>query len=230
MPWVQVSGALAAFALAILTLATLQQIKQQTPKIAESADVAKSAADTAANSLDKSVEQFRTDERAWVEIDRIGRSLVSPRDGKFGAAFRYRLYPRNVGKTPAHDIVLSAARNMTGDISLESNADNMKRAQDQLLNRSPTGPGPVENPVPKVLAPGTPAPGPFVIDGQEPQIHTNSERVSFLIGRFDYSDNWGIKHWMKFCFYVAKPNGELWNCHEGNDEDRNPETTPPARR
>jgi hypothetical protein len=28
---------------------------------------------------------------------------------------------------------------------------------------------------------------------------------------------------MKFCFIVVNSRGELWNCHEGNDEDRNPE-------
>lgn len=189
----------------------------------ESADAAKSAAIVATKALNASIEQFRTDERAWVEIDRIERTMVSPRDNKFGATFRYRLYPRNVGKTSAHDITVSAARNMMGDIGLESNADNMRRAQDLLLDRSPSGPGPVENPVPRVLAPETTAAVPFVMDGQEPQIFARSEWASFLVGRIDYSDNWGIKHWMKFCFYVANGNGELWNCHAGNEEDSNPE-------
>jgi hypothetical protein len=56
------------------------------------------------------------------------------------------------------------------------------------------------------------------------------EWVSYLIGRIDYADDFGVKHWIKFCFYVGEANGELWNCHEGNDEDRSPEIAPPKKR
>jgi hypothetical protein len=86
----------------------------------QAAEAAASAAGTAADSLTRSIEHFRIDERAWIEIDRIERSSVGP-------AFRYRLYPRNVGKTAAHAIVVNAARNMRTSITLESNADGMRR-------------------------------------------------------------------------------------------------------
>jgi hypothetical protein len=191
----------------------------------KAADAAASAADTARRTLQESIESFRTDERAWMQIDRIERTLVSPREGKFGAAFRYRLYPKNLGKTSAHDVTVSAARSMETSIRLESDPDGMRVTQERiLLNRSPeTGPGPVQNPVPRVLAPGATTAVPLVIDGQEPQIFSKDEWVSYLVGRIDYTDDFGVKHWTKFCFYVGEQNGELWNCHEGNDEDRNSE-------
>lgn len=191
----------------------------------DAAVAATRAANTASETLTKSIEQFRIDERAWIEIDRIERMQVSVKDEKFGAAFRYRFYPRNVGKTEAHGIVVNAARNMQTSISLESNADGMKRTQNaMLLNALPREAR--ENPIPKVLAPNTTAVVPFVMDGQEPQLFAKDEWVSYLIGRIDYTDDFGVPHWMKFCFYVAEPNGNLWNCHEGNDEDNNPEVEP----
>ena len=159
------------------------------------------AADTASGTLTKSIEQFRVDERAWIEIERIESTMVAARSANFGAAFRYRLYPKNVGKTAAHGITVSAARGMQGSIHLGSDADGMKRTQESmLLNRTLTGlpREAVDNPVPKVLAPATTAAVPFVLDGQEPQIFSKDEWVSYLIGRIDYADNFGIQHWMKF--------------------------------
>jgi hypothetical protein len=63
-----------------------------------SANAAKSAAETAVEALDRSIEQFRIDERAWIETDRVERTLVGMRNEKFGAAFRYRLYPKMLVK------------------------------------------------------------------------------------------------------------------------------------
>ena len=212
-------------ALAVYTVYTIKMYSSNK----EAADAATSAANTAANTLSKSIEQFRIDERAWIEIERIERTQVSTGTDEFGAAFRYRLYPKNVGKTEAHSIVASAARSMQGSISLEANADNMTREQDSiLLNALPKKAR--DNPVPRVLAPGATAVVPFVLDGQEPQRFSKDEWVSYLIGRIDYADDFGVKHWMKFCFYVGEANGNLWNCHEGNDEDNNPEVEPTKKR
>jgi hypothetical protein len=192
----------------------------------KAANAATSAATTATETLNKSIEQFRIDERAWIEIDRIEKITIGP-------VYRYRLYPKNVGKTAAHGIAVNAARGMQGSIHLESDAEGMRRTQDKiLLDRTPTGlpKDAVDNPVSRVLAPGTTAVVPFVMDGQRPQIFAKDERVSYLIGRIDYADGFGTQHWMKFCFYVGEGNGQLWNCHEGNDEDRNPEIQPTKKR
>jgi hypothetical protein len=80
--------------------------------------------------------------------------------------------------------------------------------------------------IPKVLAPNTSSPVPIILHGQQPQYFPNNEWVSYLIGRVDFTDSFGIPHWVKFCFFVANPRGELWNCKEENDEDRNSENSP----
>jgi len=211
-------GLVTLIALAVYTVYTIKMYHANR----DAAYAAKSAAETAADTLNRSIEQFRIDERAWIEIDRIERSRIGP-------AFRYRLYPQNVGKTAAHGVVVNAARSMQTSISLEGNADGIKRTQDGiLLNALP--PEARENPIPKVIAPNTTAIVPFVMDGQAPQIFAKDERVSYLIGRIDYADAFGIKHWMKFCFYVGEANGNLWNCHEGNEEDQNAEFEPSKKR
>lgn len=117
---------------------------------------------------------------------------------------------------------------MQASISLESNADGIGRIQDQIVTRALPSEA-RDNPVPRTLAPVTTAVVPFVLDGQEPKVYAKDEWVSFLIGRFDYADAFGISHWMKFCLYVANQRGELWNCHAGNDEDTNPEAPPPSQ-
>lgn len=188
----------------------------QLTEMREATEASTKASNTAAETLSNTIEQFRIDERAWIAIERVERISVGP-------SFRYKLYPKNLGKTAAHSIVVSAARNMQGSISIGSDAVGMSRLQDKtIVSKHP--PIPLENPGPKTLAPGATAINPFVIDGQAPL--WDGRWVSYLIGRIDYADDFGIKHWTKFCFYVGEANGELWNCTEGNDEDSNPEIRP----
>src|SRR5215472_12328321 len=47
-----------------------------------------------ASSLKQTAESFRTDERAWVEIDRIER------ENRGKGAFRYRLYAKTLERPP----------------------------------------------------------------------------------------------------------------------------------
>jgi hypothetical protein len=69
---------------------------------------------------------------------------------------------------------------------------------------------PMKNPAPKVLPPNTVSTVPFIVSGQEPQVFSKDEWVSYLIGRIDYSDAFGVKHWLKICFFVADDKGTLW--------------------
>jgi len=183
----------------------------------------------ASAALRQSTESFRVDERAWIEIEPIKGTLFYPRTEKIGAAFQYPIYIRNVGKTVARDIQLRATRGATqASIAMGDSAEALNWEQDKLLlGKVPTASDiPINNPVPKVLAPNTSSAVPLILNGQEPQIFPKVEIVSYLIGRVDYTDAFGINHWMKFCFFVANPRGELWNCKEGNDEDRNSENSP----
>jgi hypothetical protein len=205
---------------------TLEEIKKQTSYADVSAKAAKSAADTATTALTASIEQFRIDERAWIEIEPIKAIPFSPKDEKFGATFLYNLYIRNVGKTVARDIRLRASRQGSmSSINMGSDAKPIEWEQDKLLlGKVPSAKDiPINNPVERTLAPNTTAAVPLILNGQEPW---QNGWVSFLIGRVDYTDGFGVEHWKKFCFFVANARGELWNCQEGNDEDRNPETPP----
>jgi hypothetical protein len=173
--------------------------------------------------LRQSIESFRIDERAWIEIQPI--ALPSNPAARLGA-FRYELYPKNVGKTAATDIKIYVPRgSMDSSITLGDNAPNISRSQDMLVNGALSD-IPRVNPISKVLAPNTVATVPFIMDGQAPQYFSKDEWVSYLIGRIDYTDAFNIPHWLKFCFFVVDARGTLWNCKEGNDEDRNPELPP----
>jgi hypothetical protein len=74
--------------------ATVYFAGRQWQSTEKAANAATSAATTATETLNKGVEQFRIDERAWIEIDKIETMAIGP-------VYRYRLYPRNVGKTAA---------------------------------------------------------------------------------------------------------------------------------
>ncbi len=180
----------------------------------------------ASESLRQSTESFRIDERAWIEIEPIKGTLFSPRMGKVGAGFQYPIYIRNVGKTVARNIQLRGSRQSSqSSITMGDSVEQLQWEQDKLLRgKVPTAADlPIDNPVPKVLAPNTSSVVPVVFYGQEPQIFPKVELVYYLIGRVDYTDAFGIDHWMKFCFFVVNARGDLWNCKEGNDEDSNPE-------
>lgn len=185
----------------------------------------------ARESMDRSTESFRTDERAWVEIEPIKPILAAPRQVGFGTVFRYELYPRNAGKTVARNIVVKAQTSVA-NIDFGNHADFLRNGQDKLLldkfTEGSSGKPVIipRNPVPKVLAPNTASSVPFILAGQEPQVLPKSQIVSYLIGRIDYMDEFQITHWLKFCFFVANAKGDLWNCQEGNDEDHNPEIPP----
>jgi hypothetical protein len=192
------------------------------------------ATKTAIDTLNQSTESFRVDERAWVEIEPINPILVAPASGKIGAAFRYLLYPKNVGKTVATDVQVRAVPQMTGSVQMGDDANQISSIQDKLLMMQirgtlPDGSStdmPIRQPMEKVLSPNTKATVPFTLNGQEPQVFSKDEWVAYLIGRIDYLDAFRVPHWRKFCFFVARGTGELWNCKEGNDEDRNPEFPP----
>lgn len=209
----------------------LVQMRKATEKAGISAEAAKRAAEAAECAVQQGIEHFRVDERAWIEIEPIKPILLTPRDAKFGAAFKYEIYPRNVGKTVARNIVVKA-QGSSSTIEFGGHAYEMNSIQDKMLldkfkEGGTTKPFRIpSNPVPKVLAPSTTASVPFTLIGQEPQIFPKSEWVSYLIGRIDYCDEFQVRHWIKFCFFVVNSRGELWNCKEGNDEDHNPETPP----
>ncbi len=100
--WSTVATFLAVAAYALITLlqwhtmdATFSEIRKQ--------------AKTAQSALDKNIESFRIDERAWVEIETVKLKAAYPPTPGFNAwSFKYELYPKNAGKTVARDVVARA--------------------------------------------------------------------------------------------------------------------------
>jgi len=185
--------------------------------------ISKGASDTATAAMNNSIEFFRVDERAWVEIEPIKPILHSTPNGNFGAVFKYEIYLKNVGKTVARDIVMRAIT-PGGPLEMGDDANSMRRMQDILMREFPEH----NNRVPKILAPNTTSSVPLILHGQAAGSIGNGYH-SFLVGRIDYLDAFSAKHWMTFCFFVSNARGELRNCVEGNTEDRNPETLQETR-
>jgi hypothetical protein len=180
----------------------------------------------ARRSTDAAIHNFTVDERAWVELEPIKGTVKSPRTAKIGAGFSYPVYVRNVGKTVARDVRFRASRiGSQSSLTMGDNAQSLAWTQDKLLlGKVPTASDiPITIATPNVLAPNSVSPAPAILYGQERQPFPKDEWVSYLIGRVDYTDEFGIPHWLKFCFFVADAQGNLWNCKEGNDEDHNPE-------
>jgi hypothetical protein len=196
----------------------------------DAAIAATSASNTAANALRASVEQFRVDERAWIEIEPPTPALKVPASDTYGGAlFTYDFFLKNVGKTAAFGIAVRAPRAVfDGSLSLGDNKAGIDRMQKQLKSASILGKlAPSDEVIllsernSRTLGPGVKSFSPFQLYGQEPRY----ERYRFLIGRIDYYDAFSIAHWNTFCFFIDH-GGALRYCREGNEEDQNPENEP----
>lgn len=184
----------------------------------------------ASRTLQRSTDAFRLDERAWVELEPIKPTFLAPATAKEPAAFTCNIYPKNVGKTVARDIVIKA-RDLGAAEGMGDNTEEMRNTQDKFLmnqfRESGTGNSVIvpNNPIPKALAPNAVSPVPFRLTCEAPQVfRSGAQFMHYMVGRIDYCDQFQIKHWLKFCFYVVNARGEIWACKEGNDEDRNDET------
>src|SRR5580692_10397116 len=124
--------------------------------------------------------------------------MFFPRTEKIGADFAYPIYIRNFGKTVARDVSLRTSRNGTqSSITMGESAEQIAWEPDKLLlGKVPTAADiQIVGSMPRVLAPNTTTPVPAIPHGQEPQYFTNTEWVSYIIGRVDYTDNFGASHW-----------------------------------
>jgi hypothetical protein len=176
--------------------------------------------------IENSAESFRIDERAWVELEPIKPMLVAPEDKNFGAMFTCDIYPKNVGKTVARDIDARAANVMSVD-GWDENADVVSRAQDTMFS-DPSLNSVLVSHIPAVIAPNSVSPVPFRNGCQAPRAFPNGHmEMHYLIGRVNYCDQFNVKHWLRFCFYIGTAKGEIWACKQGNYEDRNGENPKP---
>jgi hypothetical protein len=169
----------------------------------------------------QSTESFRIDERAWIEIEPVKPVLLAPSVApNGGAAFTCDIYLKNFGKTVATEISVKAADTLTAE-GFDKNAELVNRNQDNIPVEA------VTSRAPKVLGPGATAAAPFRLTCQAPTTYESGHQaIHYLIGRIDYRDQFRVKHWLRFCYFVVNDRGEIWSCQEGNDEDHNSETQP----
>jgi len=90
------------------------------------------SANAAKNAVEQNINAFRIDERAWVTIEPIRPVQLTPEDAKFPAAFTCDIYPKNVGKTVATDLVVKAESSSSGE-ELGRNAEWMSNMQEKYL-------------------------------------------------------------------------------------------------
>lgn len=178
------------------------------------------------------LEAFHTDERAWIGIEPLKPKLKAPASAKFTALYTYELYLRNSGKTVARCVEVRLPRGASGSSAdFVNHEDWIANLQDKfLLGQFKGSEGiPITRSSPQAIAPGQVAPIPIDIYGQAPQVFTNSQQIWSFVGRVDYIDEFSVRHWVKFCMFIAQRDGSLGYCKYGNDEDRNPEIPPAVK-
>jgi hypothetical protein len=204
----------------VIASRTLGELQKQYPELKKSSDAAKHAANTASAALKASIDSFRTDERAWVEIEPIKPLLLTHSESDIGDIFTCNIYLHNLGKTVATNISVRAEGPMSTN-GWDENAQVVTGSQDRIPKVIPS------SRVQRVLAPNEIAAAPFRLTCPAPQtFKSGGQLIHYLIGRIDYVDQFRIAHWKRFCYFVVNNRGEIWNCQQGNQEDNNPETPP----
>ncbi len=143
----------AVAAYAIVAARTLEQVRLQVGVVERQ--------------LRESMESFRRDERAWVEIEPVKPMFVAPQDDFSTPWFHYDIYLKNIGKTVADDITVRAIDARDG-IDVAEDAAGVQAWQVRLQENEvasgatnyaffPT------NRVPKLLAPGGVTAAPMIV-------------------------------------------------------------------
>lgn len=171
----------------------------------------------------RNLESFRIDERAWVEFGKIDITTFPP-SPPFGTTFKFSIYLRNVGKTVAKGVRTHIDNIFTWN-GFGEKRKAVRMFQDQLFKDSKTGKRSIEpnKPAPHVIAPDALSPVPVYSGGQAPKRYKGGFMYTYVLGRIDYTDVFGVNHWKRFCFTVTDDHGSLGYCEYGNEEDDNAE-------
>jgi len=171
-----------------------------------------------------SVDSSRLQDRAWLELQPMQPQLMYPEDTYVAAGYRYDIRLKNTGKTVADNLVVRALVT-TGRLGLSEDSQGIQSWQDRLLPGKPATADKdsvvifTSDRLPKMLAPGATSPVALGIIANEPRNVT----YRYIFGRADYTDVFGVSHWLTFSFLVADDVGHLVYCKGGNDRDRNRE-------
>jgi hypothetical protein len=182
-------------------------------------------------------DNFRIDERAWVELEPIN---VIHRDGRKV----YEFFPKNVGKTVAHDVRMKLVHFPAYAYKIQnSEIDCIHRVLEQTASSRPDTMGEMREMLDKTggmpscnwFVRGVYQGAPDTENQRIPSVIADNEKVitpsvvyiveplpdrqaPVFVGRIDYVDSFGIPHWKKFCIYEELD--EFLSCKTGNEEDQ----------
>jgi hypothetical protein len=232
--WGRSVEAICAILLVCITAYYAYYARQQWVEAQKTADAAICATKTAQKTLNQSIEQFRMDERAWLqlEISKNDRAVATKAlknvIGNVPVSSQ-EVFIKNYGRTIARNVTVKVSRTF-GEESFGKDIARIQYAQDTLRIGKNLDPDKRKwiFIFPQVTPPAIPpqtstiAPLPFpVVNIRKGE---GNSLYSYSIGRIDYFDAFGVRHWKTFCFFST---GEmLVYCDTGNDEDDNPEISP----
>lgn len=173
------------------------KLQSQTEKM----DAARESSErTSARALQATIDNFHSEQRAWVGIDESGAidwrkcDTTNPT-----ATCTLTLLIRNTGRTPALAVKRAIGFELSTTLDKQPRLDSLRLIEDKLRN-SDNG---------RSLAPqGTLnleiTDGDAYVSSHWPKVVSRVDYL-YLFGRIDYSDIFGGSHSSVFCLYVKEP-------------------------
>lgn len=193
------------------------------------------ASETAANaakaSVENSIQQFRTDERAWLELESFQNMPVEMTDAlkhafpglkAFAQGVTIRNYGRSIARNVSVRLNLSNADEFFGKNSakLQITEEALRLGKNTTKNRRDWV-YIYQAPIATSLAPGSSTNATIPLGGIPHHIEGGKDVSPYNVGRIDYTDAFGVNHWKTFCFRITETDRGY--CESGNDEDSNGE-------
>jgi hypothetical protein len=152
---------------------------------------------------------FRSDERAWLEVDSAQLILhETPASWTGGKLFGISVHLKNFGKTSARNVAVWD--NTRG----ENNGSTTEALiEDDFLKHL------LPRPFPQVVAPNSVPLAQMSGALQTPYWFGGHLVLSDYVGRIEYDDIFGMHHWTTFCYQLLKDK-TLSACQWGNNDDQ----------
>jgi hypothetical protein len=183
------------------------------------------------DALTNSINQFRVDERAWLEFESITNKPVQMTPSLKQAfpglkAFAQGVTIKNYGRTIARNISIRTTMINAGE-SFGRGSESLRFAEEALRLNANTAEDKrywiviFSSPIATSLAPGAHADAGFMMGGLPSHVENGQSVSPYAVGRIDYIDSFGAPHWKTFCFRMSASDRSY--CETGNEEDSNKE-------
>lgn len=175
-------------------------------------------------------DNFKVDERAWIQLEPIKPPSISVDKDTGVASVTYELSLKNIGKTVARHarfhVAFVPASGLIGESDIVSRQEALAN-EDYPVAESGGAPHKQFQSKPNrwletVIGPGATTPLPF-------RVSTDNRTTStqLLLGHIDYTDEFDVPHWSRFCYILPQNfSGNLLMCAYGNQVDGHLEVIP----